>query len=47
MHVLGGQRHFLSAQPRLDLLRLLIELALQHHAVVDHGDDVVEQLALV
>ena len=45
-HVLIGQWHILAAQSRDDLAHLLVELALEHDAIVDDRDDAFEHLAM-
>ena len=45
-HALRGQLHFLFLEALGDRVHLLVELALEHEAVVHDGRDAVEQLAM-
>jgi hypothetical protein len=44
-HVLGRQLELLRPQALAHDGNLVVELAVQHHAVVDHGGDAIEELA--
>jgi hypothetical protein len=45
-HALGRQRHVLRLQSGRHVPHLVVDLALEHHPVVDHGGDAIEERPL-